>query len=99
MNHPQLHSNKSTQFVVKASMVEYQNLNLNTELLKKIAKITGGEYLNYRDIEKLRNLLVEKKSVISSKREFELWNSWLILIIIIALFSLEWYGRKSRGLL
>ncbi len=71
--------------------------------LELLANSTGGKYFSSENIGELKTEL-EKITNLSRKKEsfdseFRLWSEELLLIIIILLFSIEWFFRKRAGML
>lgn len=82
---------------------EYQNFAMNAKLLRTLSDRSGGKFyssenvVNFKDdLKNIRNF--NDKSVVN-KSEIALWNLFWILVIIVLLFSLEWFIRKRLGML
>ncbi len=91
---------KSTgRFIVEPLELEMQNTAANPELLRQMAARAGGRA--WRAGEFLRNLQVlhEREQIQQVTLEYVLWNKIYWLILLIALFSLEWFFRKRWSLL
>lgn len=91
------------RFNVGQIALEYQDLRMNSSLLRTLSERTGGKfYLPDEaktfliDLEKLSNF---KPKSVTSRNESALWNLPLILIISILCFGLEWFLRKRAGML
>lgn len=91
------------RFSVGESNLEFINLRMNAPLLKLLAQKTGGGFFTadnfYGIVEKLKKDKNFSSIQVSHKDEFQLWNVYYILIVIILLLSIEWYIRKKSGLL
>lgn len=90
------------RFTVGDLSLEYQNFTMNAKLLRTMSERSGGNFYtlenvsNFRDdLKNVRNF-TEKSVVIKS--ETALWNLFWMLIIVILLFSLEWFIRKRLGM-
>jgi len=84
---------------IKRLNVEYLNLDMNANLLKKISEISGGEYTHISNLEKnLGSINFEKYEKIE-ENTFSFRNSILVMLFIVFLLSLEWFLRKRWGLL
>ncbi|GAB5466694.1 MAG: hypothetical protein Kapaf2KO_21300 [Candidatus Kapaibacteriales bacterium] len=83
--------------------IEYRTTGLNDELLKSISDVSSGKYYLHSQLSGLKNEIENHpafKSRSEEKRSIEkiyLW-PWL-LIVVLVLFSLEWFFRKRFGLL
>ncbi|CAG5080398.1 hypothetical protein [Parvicella tangerina] len=89
------------EFVVKALKVEYLNTVADHQLLYSLAEKTGGKMYSKDDFEQILND-IEKNNKIASisyvnqtLTDVIKWG-W-ILILLIALLSLEWFLRKRYG--
>jgi len=93
----------SGRFSIGESNLEFNNIRMNADILKQIAYKTGGNFytnVNFNEIlEKIKNdpnfLPVE----ITHKNEFQLWNIYYTLILLILLLTIEWFIRKQSGML
>jgi len=91
------------RFSIGESNLEFINLRMNAPLLKMLAQKTGGGFFTADNfdgiVEKLKNDKNFSSIQVSHKSEYQLWNIYYILIIIILLLSIEWFIRKKSGLL
>ena len=90
--------NSSAKLIVETSTVEFDNPDISTKLLMRIASTTGGLYTEISSANKLLNII---KPTAGKKREtkiFEVRNSFLILLLLLLLPILEWTYRRTRGL-
>ncbi len=90
---------KKGEFLVEEYSVEDSDLKTNFDLLKRIAEVSGGRYYEKDQIENLVGdlKLVEKEE--QKKKEIQLWNHPLLLVIFILCLSIEWAIRKRSQLL
>jgi hypothetical protein len=94
---------KTGRFSVGEYEVEYAKTGADMQTLQELASVTNGkcyfnqEYKPYFDIIKK----IQSKGVkeVSKRLEIVLWNNYWMLIILIALFALEWFLRKREGML
>jgi hypothetical protein len=78
---------------------EFKETKSSDEILKEIAYRTKGENLtnkNKQDIDEVLKANTEKERTVSEKGLFR--RSFLYLILIIVLLSIEWYIRKRSNL-
>jgi len=91
------------RFSVTETELEYRDLTMREDLLKRMALITNGTYTHISNsdefIQNLSNYLVKKEKPREVKSIFYAWNSIYVLIILILFLSLEWFLRKRWGLL
>ncbi len=94
------------KFQVGKTNLEFDKLDLNEELLHKIAKASGGEYYGLFNIDKLADRL---KATLREKqiyREIDFWGAGLfgvppyvwVFLVFVALVTGEWIIRKQRHL-
>lgn len=83
--------------------IELTDSRMNYELLSNLANQTHGKYFPPKDINSLiqqineLNLKSSKEKLLTS--EIRLWSDEWLLIIVIMLFSVEWFLRKRSGML
>ena len=88
----------SMRLVCTPVNVEFISTRQDYNLLQKVAEKSGGVYVNesnYRDLMKVLDFPVRYEEVI---RTFELWQKLAVLLLIILLFTVEWFIRKRKGL-
>ena len=83
--------------------IELINPVMNYELLKLLADETNGSYYTSANYEGLFNRLTEINKTTSKEKivtsNVTLWSDEWLLVIVILLFSLEWFLRKRIGML
>ncbi|MBN2570689.1 MAG: hypothetical protein JXA68_01060 [Ignavibacteriales bacterium] len=91
------------RFTIGDINIETINPRLDKYFLSSLSYSTNGKYY---DISNLDNLLKEINQKIENSTkekiktsEINLWSDELLLILIITLFSLEWFFRKKFGML
>jgi len=90
----------STQFVVKASeSVEMQETSINSSVLRKVAEISGGQYIPENQLETLVDVLKPLSKGRIVQNELSLWQSYWWFIPVVCVLSIEWWLRKKAGLL
>lgn len=77
---------------------EFETLGMNTELLTKIAKQTGGEVIDFDSLDSFASSLSSRPVPITETWTFPLWHRWWILSLAIACLCGEWGIRRWRGL-
>jgi len=83
--------------------VELAETRMRSDILRPLAERTGGKFYtsdNAANILKdiYNNPRFQTREV-TNKRDFELWNSWPLLMLAILLFATEWFIRKRLGML
>lgn len=85
-------------FFVKIPNLEFENPELNEDLLKKIAEITSGKYYKIDKMKDLAKVILSANAKIIIRDQKELHDSPLFALAMIAFFSVEWFLRRRRGL-
>jgi uncharacterized membrane protein len=71
---------------------------LNDDVLRRMSRATGGEYLDAADASRLGELLSPVDVAPGTPRVRELWQSPWIFAAIVLMLSLEWVLRRRWGL-
>ncbi len=79
--------------------IEFLQTRMNEKLLRQISAATSGKYYHPEEVSRLKNDLRIPSRKLSSENEYNLWNVWLILFLVIFLFVVEWSIRRRKGLL
>ena len=91
------------RFSVGEQSIEFSDTKMNKPLLQQIAAITGGEYADGKEFDRLVRDLAARPSMKPEEEvtssESELWNLPSLLSVIVALFGTEWLIRKRSGML
>jgi hypothetical protein len=71
---------------------------MNRELLTRMAGLSGGRYVEVRELPVLLNDLAQPPVRTEVQREYELFDHWLWLLPIIGLLAAEWTWRRRKDL-
>jgi hypothetical protein len=85
-------------FVEPAVPQEQVELSANRGLLERVASLTGGQVADPAHATEALAALGEAAKVIPDRRQWSLWNSWPLLLTIVALAGVEWFLRKRARL-
>lgn len=85
-------------FVIPAVPQELTELSANRGLLERIATLTGGQVADPPRAADALAALGPPRLVLPDRRQWSLWNSWPLLLLIIALAGAEWFIRKRARL-
>lgn len=89
-----------TEFsVVEPDSGEMDQLSCDESLLRKLAEVTGGQYLSEQQGDELASLLqpLSRGKIIES--DTLIWQSYWWFVPIVLLLSVEWWLRKRVGLI
>jgi len=77
-----------------------ENLELaaDTAMLGRLANLSGGVVLAPDEADRLLDSLGPRSLERRRRRELRLWDSWPLLLLIIAAVGAEWFIRKRTGL-
>jgi hypothetical protein len=89
----------SGRFSIEPFSLEFQNTRMEADMLQKMATTTNGRYFSPDDLAALPELLEFPPRRTVESREWELWNKWALLGLIVAFLSMEWFLRKKKGML
>ncbi|MEW5768664.1 MAG: hypothetical protein AB1797_13820 [bacterium] len=88
-----------TDFIVEEKGVEFLRLDQNSHLLSSLSSLTGGNYFERKDRDKVLSKLSELKGSIKiTTHQIELWDRWPTLFLFLILIGTEWILRKKYGL-
>jgi len=86
------------EFGVEAMNLEYDQTGLNPDLLKALAKATGGRYYDESSTPVLFHDLTLTAQPRKTARELDLWDHPILFLLLLALLLAEWAIRKWVGL-
>jgi hypothetical protein len=84
--------------VVSSLAAEMVELAPDTGLLNRLATATGGELLEPARIQEAATHFGPPSLVQEERRQYDLWNSWFLLLAITAVAGAEWALRKKASL-
>ena len=87
-------------FSVLKDNVEFEKPLVNEFILKKIAEVSGGQYLVLDGTNDLSSLRFENPEikVKSHSRSFSLWDNWWAYGAVVGFLFLDWWLRRKAGL-
>lgn len=66
---------------------------LNDDFLRRIAKTTGGRYVEIADFEQLGDILAQGNAALKRENRFPLWNMPVLFLCLFFAKALEWLFR------
>ncbi len=88
------------EFTVRELQIEALNTTADFNLLRQLAKQTGGIFVKSEELDQLKEKLLaaQAQSIIHSSEEIsELIHLKWLFFLLIGLVSVEWFVRKFRG--
>ncbi len=90
------------RFTIGDTPLEYQNLQMNANLLRNISTVSGGKFYLPENAQSFRKDLENsgryKPKAITIRSDIDLWNNPWLLAIAVVLFAIEWFIRKRSGM-
>lgn len=89
-------------FQVKMQSLEARDTSADFEAMRKLAKETGGQYFDYRNMASVGDLaaaIPADPQVLSQDVTSELWDGKVFVVLFLVLIGAEWSFRKWWGLL
>jgi uncharacterized membrane protein len=93
-------ASREARFTVFRQDLEMANPVANGMVMRQLAEETGQEPQPAEDLAGIFEELLERPVVYESEAEWSwsLWDSWPMLLVTVALMSMEWFLRKRWGL-
>jgi uncharacterized membrane protein len=89
---------KTVSFMVAPSLREYSRAGRDTGLLTRIAEASGGRYYNLNQLSQLAVDIGHTPNAYSREIQKDLWDTPLLLALLIALLCIDWATRRLKGL-
>ncbi len=83
---------------VESPLVEFDQPQLNEDLLKQLAVTTGGHYTPIANVSSLPEKIKPVQESVFAVQERELWDNPIVLILAVGFLGTEWFLRMRRGL-
>jgi len=84
----------TVSFQVGKPNLELERLDLNEDLLRRLAQQTRGEYLSLANVGRLEQQLTSSEHVKRISKQRPLYDTGLFFFLFIALLTVEWSLRK-----
>ncbi len=89
---------KPAKVVATAAGREAIEPDLKRDVLARMAELSGGAYVEIRDLPALAAILPEKPAVRTFGEERELWDRWIVLAVVLVAAGVEWLVRRRHDL-
>ncbi len=87
-----------THFRVTESTEEFHDAGMNSGVLKRISKATGGRYYSFADAHNLPEDIAYTDKGVARMEVKDLWDMPFLFLLLVGLVSTEWILRKRKGL-
>ena len=91
---PITHEEKEISFEVTPLSLERRNAVRNFKLQRDLAAVTGGKTYELYEVNTLPVDIKAERIVEFDVEKKPIWNTWLVLIVILLALGGEWLGRK-----
>jgi hypothetical protein len=90
----------ATHFTQLATLnpVEFGDLALDTDLLNKLASLSGGRVVPPSQAASLADAFGARSKSVEERRESSLWDNWPLLVVFLGAVTAEWLVRRRSGL-
>jgi len=85
-------------FMVESATAERRSAVRNTAKQRVLAEQTKGKTYELHEVAKVPGQIKDRPIVEYSERRFPLWNTWLVLSLVLVLMLGEWLTRKLLNL-
>ncbi len=89
---------RTVSFMVTPSLREYSQAGRDTGLLSRIAEASGGKYYNASQMGQLATDIEFTPNAYSREVQEDLWDTPLLLLLLITLLCIDWITRRMKGL-
>jgi len=85
-------------FEITTASRERLDVVRNTSLQKQLGDISGGQACELYELPEMLNQLEAQDIKQYTERQLPLWNTWLILLLVLIIMHTEWLARKLSNL-
>ena len=89
---------QNSGWVYQPSLLEFDQIAPNRELLQQIAERTGGRMVDPGELEQFAGSVPTSNSLVTQTEITPWWHQWQLLLMILACFVGEWGLRRWKGL-
>ena len=88
----------SSGWTSEANASEFNALTVNRDLLRRIARETGGEVVNANSLAAFVAEMPNRKVPVTETWVYPIWHRPWLMILAMVLLCAEWGLRRMRGL-
>lgn len=89
---------RMSAFVVTPSLREFTSAGRDTAMLERIAEVSAGRYYNLEQSSTLVNDITYTPNAYSVEVQEDLWDTPVLLFLLILLLCADWVARRFKGL-
>lgn len=83
---------------VRGDTLEYTQVTLDRDRLAALAMRGGGGLLELTELDRFGDLLEGEPVFARTVHEQEIWDNWLVLVILVSLYCMDVYVRRLAGM-
>ena len=88
------------QVTIEPPRVEFRDPRLNRALLTDLAERSGGRYLEIDEVDRVAEMLPDRQeTIVVREPPRNLWDTWRLVALVVALLTVEWAVRKRFRLM
>lgn len=72
---------------------------MQEEQLRRMAELSGGKYFTMRELPSLPQTIAGEQRTTVIRREKELWDIPIVLVVLVGLTGAEWFLRRRYDLI
>jgi len=94
-----LQSSNAPEFEIMPPVApEAREPRMQRDLLRRIAELSGGRYIEMKDIRSLPDLIGAETRLAAVRMEKELWDLPAVFVLLVILAGAEWFVRRRSNL-
>ncbi|MCC6580702.1 MAG: hypothetical protein IT440_09685 [Phycisphaeraceae bacterium] len=88
----------SATLLVRGTTRELRQPAVDRDMLARLGNVTGGGMLELPQLHELPGKLVGQPQTITRQQEDEIWDNWLVLVLLVGLYCVDVGVRRVLGL-
>lgn len=91
---------ETVRFLVYNDLMETRYVAADPDRMARIAEITGGAVLSVKEWAQLPDVLEDQALARQTEsKPHDVWDTWTVLLALMAALAVEWFMRRRTGLL
>lgn len=87
------------EFYIGEFSIELLETKARHDILRQVSDLSGGSFYKPQEASVLFSNLSSQTNEKVKEQEVDLYNKWVLMVIIILLLAIEWFIRKRLGML